>query len=116
LLCASVVFLTLLGIATGKLARNNQEVHLLGALAVVILACLCGITPLPPRLSGVVAALSWNPVAHLNIVLNQAANVSTSTRAPESIFAVIALVGFIATAILRWTAGSTRRHKQEQKN
>ncbi len=115
LLCGSVVFLTLLGIATGKLARNNQEVHLLGALAVVILACLCGITPLPPRLAGIVAAMSWNPVARLNIVLTQAANISTSTRAPESIFAAIVLAGFITIAILRWTAGGTRQHNQEQK-
>jgi len=116
LLCASVVFLTLLGIATGKLARNNQEVHLLGALAVVILACFCGITPLPPRLAGIAAAMSWNPVTNLNIVLTQAANISTSTHAAEPIFAIIVLIGFVAIAVIRWIAGGPRRHKQGQKN
>lgn len=107
LLCASVVLLTLLGIATGRLARNNQEVHLFGALAVVVLACICGVTPLPDRLTGLVAAMAWNPVARLNAVLTDMANGLAPASSGELLFATLALVGFMGTAVLRWTAGGT---------
>ncbi|MHC4508737.1 MAG: hypothetical protein ACYTAO_07230 [Planctomycetota bacterium] len=116
LLCASVVLLTLLGIATGKLARNNQEVHLFGALAVVILACICGITPLPQRLAGVVAAMAWNPVAQLNVVLTGVANGSAPARSAELVLATLVLVGFMATAVLRWIAGRTHKNAQERES
>jgi len=118
-LCSSVVLLTLLGIATGKLARNNQEVHLFGALAVAVLACICGVMPVPQRLAGVLAAVAWNPVARMNVVLTQVANGSVPVHSVELVFATLVLVGFIATAILRWIAGGTwsaNRNEQEQKS
>ena len=107
-LCASLVLLTLLGIATGKLARNNQEVHLYGALAVVILAFVCGITPHPEKLAGIVEVMAWNPVSRLSIVLTQAATGSTSYNSVELIFSTSVLVGIVAIAILRWIAGGTK--------
>jgi hypothetical protein len=116
LLCASVVLLTLLGIVIGRLAGNNQQVHLFGALAVVVLACLCGITPIPQRLAGVVGALAWNPVARLNVILTQVANGTAPARSTELIFATFVLVGFIVATIQRWVAGGTRENSQEREN
>jgi hypothetical protein len=108
LLCASVGLLTLLGIATARLARSNQEVHLFGALAVVVLACICGITPLPQRLEGFVALVAWNPVARLHIILAGLANDPAPVSSTESLFATLVLAGFVATAVLRWLSGGMR--------
>lgn len=105
LLCLTVGLLTLLGIGIGKLARNNQEVHLFGALAVVILACICGVTPLPQRLAGVAAMVAWNPVARLNVALTQVANGSALRNSAELALATLVLIGVIATAIVRWFTG-----------
>lgn len=108
LLCASVVLLTLLGMATAKLARNNQEVHLFGALAVVILACICGITPLPQRLEGFVSVVAWNPVARLHVVLTGLADGPAARSSAESLLAALVLAGFVVTAALRWLSGGVR--------
>lgn len=116
LLCASVVLLTLLGIAIGRLARNNQEVHLFGALAVVILACICGVTPLPQRLAGIAAAVAWNPVARLNVVLIQVANGSAAARSVEAVVATLVLVGFMATVALRWIQGGAHKSAPERES
>jgi ABC-type multidrug transport system permease subunit len=73
-LVATLVALNAAGMALAAVARSNPEVHLLGALAVGIVAMAGGVIPVPAQLEGIVAATSpMNPVAALAAALARAA-------------------------------------------
>lgn len=105
LFCCAVVLLTLLGIGTGRIARNNGEVHLFGALAAVILACISGITPLPQKLTWLAGTMAWNPVARLHVMLTGLATGPTAVSLTELAFASFMLGCIVLVVILRWISG-----------
>jgi ABC-type multidrug transport system permease subunit len=104
-----LLLLTLLGTATAKLARNNAEVHLFGALAVGVIAFLSGITPLPDRLAWVAVAARWNPIQHLFASLLSALNASEPTGGRELAIASLMLAALVAALAIRWISGSAKR-------
>jgi hypothetical protein len=105
LFCGSLVLLTLLGIAIGRIARNNGEVHLFGALATVILACISGVTPIPQRLTWLAATMAWNPVARLQSMLVKIATGSTVVGLTELAFTSFILGGIAVIVVIRWISG-----------
>jgi hypothetical protein len=105
LFCGSVILLTLLGIGTGRIARNNGEVHLFGALVTVILACISGITPLPQRLTWLTAIMAWNPISRLHMILTGLATGSIVVGLTEFTLILLMLVGIALIVVLRWLAG-----------
>jgi hypothetical protein len=109
LFCGSVILLTLLGIGIGRIARSNGEVHLFGALAAVILACISGVTPLPQRLTWLAATMDWNPVARLHSMLTRIATGSTVMGLTELVFASFMLGGIAVIVVLRWISGGAFR-------
>jgi hypothetical protein len=109
LFSGSLVLLTLLGIGIGRIARNNGEVHLFGALAAVILACISGVTPLPQRLAWLAATMAWNPVARLHAMLTRLATGSTAVGLTELVFTSFMLGGIAVTVVLRWISSSAFR-------
>ncbi|MBW8038556.1 MAG: hypothetical protein FVQ85_00990 [Planctomycetes bacterium] len=111
LFCSSVVLLTLLGIGIGRIARNNGEVHLFGALAAGILACISGVTPLPRRLSWLAATMAWNPVARLHAMLTKLATGSIAVGLTELTFVSLMLGGIAVIVVLRWISGGAFKTK-----
>ncbi len=109
LICASMLFLTLLGMVTGRLARSNGEVHLLGALVCMVLAFISGITPLPERLTWLTTTMVWNPISRLLTALTRLASGTVSTSQIEFVFASLIVGAVIVLTILRWISGGTRK-------
>ncbi len=112
LLYAALLLLTLLGIGTGRLARNNAEVHLLGALATGILALLSGVVPLPDRLAFLAASTAFNPVAGLHRALTELATGLAVVRATEIAGSSLVLVAVFAAAAVRWMSGGGREREE----
>jgi len=108
LLCAALMLLTLLGLGAGRLARDNAEVHLFGALATGMLAVLSGVAPLPERLARLTGGMAWNPIARLLMALDRLATGRTAAPAAELVFSSVVLGAVVAAAILRWMSGGTR--------
>ncbi len=108
LLCATLGLLTLLGMATGRLARNNAEVHLFGALATAMLAVLSGVMPVPARLAGLTTILSWNPVARLLMALEGLTGGSPAPPGDELFLSLTVLGALVTAATLRWIAGGAQ--------
>ena len=62
----TILFLNILGVLLAHFIESNGEVHLIGALAVGLVAFGSGLMPAPPRLLPLIAFLKpWNPVALL---------------------------------------------------
>jgi hypothetical protein len=112
LFCGSVILLTLLGIGIGRLARNNGEVHLFGALAAVILACISGVTPLPRRLTWLAATMNWNPIARLHAMLVKIANGPPVVGLTDLAFTSFMLGGIAVIVVLRWISGGAFKTKR----
>lgn len=106
LLCATLVLLTLLGMATGRLTRSNAEVHLFGALTVGLLAVVSGVAPLPERLAPLAAATAWNPIGRLLSALVRLSSGSADVHAAEVALTALALAGIIATVSIRAFQGA----------
>lgn len=104
-LCATLGLLTLLGMATGRLARSNAEVHLFGALATGALAALSGVIPVPERLAWSAPVLAWNPIARLLTALDGLAAGSPVMAGAEFLFSLIILGAVVAAAAWRWRSG-----------
>jgi hypothetical protein len=105
LLCAALLLLTLCGMAVGRLAQSNGEVHLFGGLAAGILAFVSGIAPLPERLGWLAATTSWNPIAQLLAALKALAVEQPAVDFRVLVAAVLTLVGVMAVAAQRWVSG-----------
>ncbi len=105
LLCATLGLLTLLGMATGRLARSNAEVHLFGALATGVLAALSGVMPVPERLAWSAAVLASNPIARLLTALDGVAAGSPVMAGAEFLFSLSMLGTVVAAAAWRWISG-----------
>lgn len=112
LLCAALLMLTLLGIGTGRLARNNAEVHLFGALATGLLALLSGLAPLPDRLAFLQASMTWNPIAHLSTAVTDLATGQAAVSATEFVFSSFVLIAVGVTAAVRWISGCERDREE----
>lgn len=70
LLLLSVLLLNFLGVLLGLALRTNPEVHLVGALAVGLIAFFSGLIPTPTQMKTFLGAvLPWNPVNHLRKAL-----------------------------------------------
>ncbi len=109
LLCSSLVLVTMFGIATGRLARSNGEVHLFGAMACGLLAFLSGITPIPERLSWLAATAAFNPIARLPAALTRQTAKSASQSSTQLIFALLILTTIACTSAVRWIAGGVEQ-------
>ena len=105
LLCSSLLLLTLLGIGTGHLARNNGEVHLFGALVCAVLAFISGLTPLQEKLMWLTATTACNPISRLLSLLIKLTTEPASVPVTELFIASLILAAFIVTAVLRWISG-----------
>jgi len=101
MILVSLIFLILLGMAAGHLARNNGEVHLYGAIICVFLAIVSGVTPMTERLKPLRQITIWNPLARLLTILTDLANNSVDIKMIELIFALVLLVIFISIAAQR---------------
>jgi len=102
LLCGSLLLLTVLAVGTARLARDNGEVHLFGALACGVLALLAGVVPLPERLLWLKTAASWNPLGQLSAALTHLAD-GAADITPRQLIGALAILGMIAiTTVLRW--------------
>jgi hypothetical protein len=110
-LCSSLAFLTLLGMGTGRLARNNAEVHLFGALACAILAFVSGVTPLPERLAPLMAITAFNPISRMHTALIGLAAGAGPVMPAELLLASLTLGAVAVTAVLRWVLGGMRKTK-----
>ncbi len=65
-LVVTVVLLNGAGMALASVLRSSPEVHLLGALAVGVVAFLSGVFPVPGRLGRLIESIGpWDPVAAL---------------------------------------------------
>jgi ABC-type multidrug transport system permease subunit len=111
LLCATLVLLTLLGMATARLTRNNAEVHLFGALTVGLLTVVSGVAPLPERLAPLAAATMWNPISRLLAALVRLSSGSADVRAAEVALTALALAGIIAAATIRLAQGAADKRE-----
>ena len=105
LLGATLLVLTLLGIATASRVRSNAEVHLFGALIVGMLAFLSGLTPLPERLTSLAATTAFNPIAQLLAALIRLTTEQVALPTTEITCASLVFVGLAALAIVRWISG-----------
>jgi ABC-type multidrug transport system permease subunit len=111
-LCSSLLLLTLLGFGTGRLARNNAEVHLYGALVCTIVAFLSGVTPLPERLMWLTATASFNPIALLLGSLTRLTASPAPVPVAEIGLALVATCIIAVTAALRWISDGTPNAKE----
>jgi hypothetical protein len=107
LLCATLLVLTLLGVITGRLARNNGEVHLYGALAAGVLALGSGIAPLPARLGWLTVAQDLSPIARLLASLEAVAAGRSAMTPSELGVASAVLIVVTGVAAQRGLAGRT---------
>lgn len=106
LLCGSLILVTMFGMATGRLARSNGEVHLFGALVCVMLAFVSGVAPIPDRLSWLTATMAFNPIARLLSALTRPAAEPAQQSSAEFIFALLFLALIAIASVLRWFADS----------
>lgn len=111
-LCATLLLLTLLGIATAGRVRSNAEVHLFGALLVGMLAFLSGLTPLPDRLTPLAASTVFNPIAHLLTALVRSTTEQATVPATEITCASLVFIAVAAVATVRWIAGGSDTAKE----
>ena len=107
LLCGSLLLLTVLGIATARLARDNGEVHLFGALACGGIALLGGVPPLPERLSWLDPVAAWNPIGQFVAALTRLADGSAAVTTSQLVSALAVIGAVAAVAAVRWVAGGT---------
>ena len=112
LLCATLLVLTLLGIATASRARSNAEVHLFGALVGGMLAFLSGLTPLPDRLASLETTTSFNPIARLLAALIRLTTEQATVPAAEITFASLVIAAVVTLAVYRWIAGAPGAPKE----
>ncbi len=101
LLCGTLVLLTLFGMGIARLARNNAEVHLFGALAVGILASVSGAIPVPDRMVSLTKAFSWNPINRFVVVLTGISTGSLEISLMEVVSASLVLSLVAAAVIIR---------------
>lgn len=106
LLGGSLLTVTLLGVATARLARSNAEVHLFAALAAGALALLSGLTPLPGRLAWLANATSWNPLGQLHTTLLALASGTPAVSAARWVVALLLLIALAVAAACRWVQGT----------
>lgn len=111
LLCTSLFLLTLLGMATGRLARSNGEVHLFGALVCAVLAFVSGVAPVPERLAWLSTTVPFNPIARLLAMLIRLAADPANAPRGELAFALSGLTAIVAMVVLRWISGGMRTTK-----
>ncbi len=108
-LTVSLLLLTVLGMIIGRLARDNAEVHLFGALTAVVLAAMSGLTPLPERLSGLNVLTPVNPITWLHKTLVSLAAGGLTVSTGRLVAALVVLVCLAAIAIERWVSGGVGR-------
>jgi hypothetical protein len=108
LLLSSLILVTLLGMATGQLARSNGEVHLFGALVCGLLAFVSGVVPIPERLTWLATSAAWNPIARLLAALTRLSGEVSSESGAEFVLASLFLAAIGATAAFRWISGGAR--------
>ena len=101
ILLACLILLILLGMAAGRLARNNGEVHLYGAIICIFLAIISGVTPMTERLKPLGQFIVWNPLARLLKILTDLANDSVVTIRNELIFTSVLLIIFLSITVQR---------------
>lgn len=101
LLCGTLLLLSLLGMATGRLARSTGEVHLLAAPAAAILALVSGVIGVPDRLTWLTTIMHWNPIARLLAALEQLTAGPVDVPAAELIFSSTVLGIVVAMTTLR---------------
>ena len=89
LLCGALLLLTVLGLAAARLARDNGEGHLFGALACGGIALLSGVVPLPARLRGVETVAAWNPIGQFAAALTHLAEGFLVVTAPQLALAAV---------------------------
>jgi len=111
-LCASLLLLTALGSVIARLARNNAEVHLFGALTCAVIAFVSGVTPLPDRLKWLTAAGRGNPIWLLRSSLTGLTTEASHVRREELVFSLLVIALIAGTAVLRWVSGGAARAKQ----
>ena len=111
LLCSSLIFVTLLGMGTGRLARSNGEVHLFGAMACGLLAFVSGVTPIPERLTWLAATVAFNPIARLLAALTRLAAEPASQSSAEFVLASLVLTAIAVATAFRWFAGGLAQKK-----
>jgi hypothetical protein len=105
LLCGALLLLTLLGMVVGRLAQNNGEVHLFGALVAALLALVSGLAPLPDRLTWLAALAPWNPISHLLAALTALAADRPDVSGARLVVALVILAAISAAAVQRWVSG-----------
>ncbi len=114
LLCAAVMLLNLLGMLLAGVMRSNPEVHLLGALAVGLIAFVSGLLPVPQRVRPMVdVTAAWNPIAALARALTAAAQPDAPSGGAAATIAAGAAVALTAALILirAWPRAGRRAHR-----
>jgi ABC-type multidrug transport system permease subunit len=110
-LCSSLLLLTLLGFAVGRLAGSNAEVHLYGALVCAIVAFVSGVAPLPDRLVWLTASTSPNPISLLLGSLSRLTGAPAPVPGAEFALTLVATSAVAVVAVLRCGQGGTGKTK-----
>ena len=101
-LCRVLLLVAILGMTVGRLARNNAEVHLFGALTCGVLILLSGVAPVPQRLAWLNGIMEWNPLAQMAGLLGGAAGREQPVSLGSEVTAVVGLVLIAGAAVWRW--------------
>ncbi len=88
-LCVVVLLLNLLGMCLAMVVAGNQEVHLLGAMFVGLLALVSGLFPVPDRIAGLVETIAQ--VSPVGILASQLAGLADG--------------GYASTPVQAWVGG-----------
>jgi len=102
LLCATALLLNALGMLLAMAVRSNAEVHLIGALAVGLVALASGLFPLPDRVDFVVQTVAaFNPIAYLARDLSEIAQGRQAAELASTVAAAGVLGALAAALVLR---------------
>jgi ABC-type multidrug transport system permease subunit len=108
----SVLLMNLLGMMLGAVSRNSQEVHLIGAFGVALIAFLSGLFPVPRRIEPLIDAVSrLSPLRALATAMETSMSggaIPDSAMWSVSVSLVSLAVSVIVFA-LRWSRRSRRR-------
>lgn len=114
-LCAAVLLLNVLGLLVGWAGRSSGEVHLVGALAVGVLALLSGLFGAPPRLEPIVRIISaYSPLWRLRRALAALAAPTAAPTASELAVALAAAALLAAALVSRARGPMPGRQRPSQ--
>ncbi len=102
LLCATALLLNALGMLLATVVRSNAEVHLVGALAVGLVALASGLFPLPRRVDFIVQTVAaFNPIAYLARDLSEIVQGQQTPALAGTVAAAGVLAALAAALVLR---------------